>query len=71
MAQTPINGKPIMFELDIAWTKSKAFRALQCVFDVMSDIAEDFEYREDVKKAVKACRYLSNHVEVVEHYKGE
>lgn len=58
-------------EVDIAFKTTKAFRALQCVFDVMEDLAEDFEYRDDVKRAVKACRYLSNNVELVERIISE
>lgn len=65
MPTNPPRGQ-ILMEVDIAFKTTKAFRALQVVFDVMEDLAEDFEYRDDIKRAVKACRYLSNNVELVE-----
>lgn len=40
----------------------KAIRALKVVLECLSDVAEDFEYRDDVKNAVKAARYLNRHL---------
>jgi hypothetical protein len=40
----------------------KTWRALQVIAETMEDIATDFPYRDDVKRGVKAARYLLNHV---------
>lgn len=42
----------------------KAMRALALVLEVLNEVAEDFEYREDVKRAVRAARYLTKNVRV-------
>lgn len=42
----------------------KSLRALRIMLDVLSDVAEDFEYRKDVKRAVRAARHLVKHVQL-------
>jgi hypothetical protein len=36
----------------------KAFHALRVIASTLEDVAEDFEYRDDVKRAIKAAKYL-------------
>lgn len=43
---------------------AKTIRALEVVGEVMGSIAEDFDYREDVKRGIKAMNYLLNHLVV-------
>lgn len=43
----------------------KAYRALKVLVSVLEDVAEDFGYRDDVKRAVRAGKYLSRNVSIV------
>lgn len=42
----------------------KARKALLSLANNLESLAEDFEYREDVRKAVKAARYLYRNLEI-------
>lgn len=42
----------------------KSLRALHVILDVLSDVAEDFEYRKDVKRAVRAAKHLIKNVQI-------
>jgi hypothetical protein len=42
----------------------KALRALQLLVELCSDLAIDFDYRDDVKRGLRAARYLLRNVRV-------
>lgn len=48
--------------IDVRVRDKKAMRALAVCAEVMQSIAEDFDYRDDVKRAVKAFNYLQNNL---------
>jgi hypothetical protein len=42
----------------------KMLRALVCIVETMDDLCEDFAYREDVREAAKAVKYLISQLNV-------
>lgn len=52
-------------QIKVAWKNPKALRALKSLARNLESVAEDFEYREDVKEAIRAARYLAKAVTVV------
>src|SRR5262249_10151379 len=57
--------------ISVTLENKKALPALRKVVDVLEDLAEDFDYRQDVKEAVKAGKYALKHlVFVVENNEG-
>lgn len=57
----PSESKAVVV-IDVRVRDKKAMRALAVVSEVMQSIAEDFEYRDDVKRAVRAFNYLQNNL---------
>jgi len=54
----------------LTFANPKCVRALRRVLETLEDLAEDFAYRDDVKKAVRAAKYLRNNMTVSDE-KGE
>lgn len=48
----------------VTWTNERAIRAIRIIGHVLSDVGDDFGYRDDVQKAIRAARYLAKHVAV-------
>lgn len=40
----------------------KALRAIAVIIDALNDVSEDFAYRDDVARALRAARYLMKNV---------
>ena len=59
----PLDPQAAIIVVDVRVKNPKALRAVSCIGTVMQSIAEDFEYRDDVKRAVRACNYLFKHLE--------
>lgn len=50
--------------VSLAWKDKKCLRALGVILRSLQDVSEDFGYREDVRKAVNATKYLMRNVTV-------
>lgn len=42
----------------------RAMKALECVSEVMEDLADDFAYRADIQRANRALRFLLKNLKV-------
>lgn len=62
MAAIPV---PVTVNVRLVLTNAKAFRAINCIANVLKDVAEDFDYRDDVKRALRAAVYLGKHIDMV------
>ncbi len=51
-------AEPLKFKIRVGWDNPKAFRALKSLVRNLESVEEDFEYRDDVKEAIRAARYL-------------
>lgn len=40
----------------------KSIKALRVILETLEDVASDFEYRDDVKRAIRAAKHLIRNV---------
>lgn len=61
---------PELKKVEIVVTNRKAYRALKVAANCLLSLQEDFSYREDVRRAIKAVTYLVNNIEFVQKIDG-
>lgn len=54
----------IEVRMSVVWTNERAADALNVLVNTLNEISDDFSYRDDVKRALRAARYLARHVGV-------
>lgn len=54
----------VRIRAEVVWTNKRAIRALAILAETLESVGEDFSYRDDVQRALRACRYLGKHVRV-------
>lgn len=53
--------------MSVVWTNERAVNALNVLLRTLEEVGEDFEYRDDVKRAIRAARFLAKNVGVQSH----
>lgn len=56
----------VPFRIELQFTNKRAMRAMSVILETLEDIQEDFEYRQDVRRAIKAANYVMRHVKIAE-----
>ena len=56
--------KIITVRASIVWTNERCIKAVNVLLNAMEELGDDFSYREDVQRAIRATRYLAKHVSV-------
>lgn len=54
----------IGIRVKLIFVNKGCINALAYLADMYDDLAEDFPYREDVQKGLRATRYLARHAEI-------
>lgn len=52
------NDQAHIVAVQLAPNCKRTIRALEVIAETLNDVANDFEYRDDVKRAVRACNFL-------------
>lgn len=54
----------VYIHAELVWTNQKCVRAISVLCNALNELGDDFSYRDDVRRAMKAATYLSKHVAV-------